>query len=187
MKKHIKWNSPMVLSFVFASALALGLNYVTNGLTNGLLFSVYRGSLSDPLFYVRLFLNDLGHANAQHYINNMMMILLVGPLLEEKYGAKNLLSIIVAVALVTGIAHIFIQGDTMLLGASGVVFAFILLASITGERKGGQIPITFILVALFYIGQQVYEGLFLQDNVSQITHILGGFLGALYGLVINRK
>ena len=73
-----------------------------------------------------------------------------------------------------------------LLGASGIVFAFILLSSIT-VREQGTIPLTFLLVALMYTGQQVYEGIFLSDNVSQITHIAGGAVGSCLGFVMNRR
>ncbi len=74
----------------------------------------------------------------------------------------------------------------MLLGASGVVFALILLSSFTCVREG-EIPLTFILVAIIYIGQQIYEGLFIQDNISNLTHILGGLVGAGLGFVMNRN
>ena len=74
----------------------------------------------------------------------------------------------------------------MLLGASGVVFAFILLASIT-SIKDGAIPLTFILVAAIYIGQQIYEGVAVQDNVSNLTHIIGGLTGSALGYVMNKN
>ena len=179
--KKIVFNSPVVLTF----ALTLLLNYLTGGWTNRFLFSVYRGSFADPLFYVRLFCHVLGHASISHYANNMVLFLLVGPLLEEKYGSKQLLSIIAAVALITGLVHVFFFGNTALLGASGVVFAFILLSSVTGSGKG--IPLTMIIVALIYISQQVYEGVTGVDNISQLTHIIGGTIGAVYGMMIRGK
>ena len=115
-----------------------------------------------------------------------MLILILGPLLEEKYGSKNILFVILTTALVTGIIHFIFFPDTRLLGASGVVFAFILLSSLTGNSKG-EIPLTFILVALIYIGQQVYEGIFVNDNVSNLTHIIGGIVGSVLGIVMNRN
>lgn len=183
--KKIVFNSPVVLSFAILSALSLLLNYLTGGWSNMYLFSVYRGSFTDPLFYVRLFCHVLGHANISHYANNMVLFLLVGPLLEEKYGSRQLFSIIAAVALITGLVHIFLPGNTALLGASGVVFAFILLSSVTGSGRG--IPLTMIIVALIYISQQVYEGVTSLDSISQLTHIIGGTIGAVYGMMIRGK
>ena len=110
---------------------------------------------------------------------------MVGPLLEEKYGSADLLFVILATALVTGIANFALFPRIQLLGASGVVFALILLSSFT-SMKEGEIPLTFILVAALYIGQQVYQGIFVNDNVSNLTHILGGLVGAGLGYVMNK-
>ena len=118
-------------------------------------------------------------------MNNMLLFLLVGPMLEEKYGSNRLLVIILVVALVTGIAHIIIAPNTMLLGASGVVFAFILLSAVTGSKEG--IPLTFIIVAVLYIGTQIYEGVFNIDNVSQLTHIIGGIIGGVFGMTLRKS
>lgn len=87
--KKISYNSPVVLSFAFISFIVLILNMVTKGKSNTLLFCTYRTSLADPLIYVRLFTHVLGHANIQHYINNMMLLLLIGPMLEEKIRFKK--------------------------------------------------------------------------------------------------
>lgn len=182
--KLIKYNSPVVLTFTFLSGLVLLLNYLTAGKSSVLLFSVYRGSLIDPLFYIRLFTHVLGHGDMAHYANNMLLFLLVGPMLEEKYGSLKLLYIMLIVAFVTGVVHI-IFFDTMLLGASGIVFAFILLASITGENDG--VPLTLIIVAIIYIGEQIYQGFAISDNVSQLTHIVGGILGAVSGMALRPK
>ena len=73
-----------------------------------------------------------------------------------------------------------------LCGASGVVFAFIVLASFTGFREG-EIPLSFILVTIIFIGQQVYEGIVLTDNISNMAHIVGGLVGAVIGYFLNKK
>lgn len=181
----ITFNSPVVLGFALISAGALAASILTGGASNALLFSVYKGSFTDPLFYVRLFTHVFGHVNITHYCNNMILFLLVGPLLEEKYGSSRLAGIIASVAFVTGVVHILLPGNTALLGASGVVFAFILLSSVTGSGKG--IPLTTIIVAIIYITQQVYEGVTAADNISQLTHIIGGTIGAVYGLTMKRR
>mgnify|MGYP000195915637 CR=1 FL=1 len=97
---RLQYNAPVTLTFALLSLLALLLGRLTDGWTNTYLFSVWRSSLSDILTYPRFFLHVLGHADYNHYIGNMMMILVVGPGLEEKYGSRNLLSVIVITALV---------------------------------------------------------------------------------------
>ena len=73
----------------------------------------------------------------------------------------------------------------MLLGASGIVFAFILIASIT-TREDHTIPVTFILVALLYLGQQIYQGIVEKDNISQMAHIVGGITGSVLGFALSK-
>lgn len=186
-KKHrlrITFNSPVILGFSFLCLLVLGLDMLTDGWTNAHLFSVYRSGWLDPLTYIRIWGHVLGHANWEHFIGNITLILIVGPLLEEKYGSGDLLVVMVATALVTGIVHIIFFPNTGLLGASGIVFALILLSSIT-SLKSGEIPITFILVALIYIGGEIYQGIFVEDNVSNLTHILGGVVGSGLGFFMT--
>lgn len=53
------------------------------------------------------------------------------------------------------------------------------------DFKEGEIHITFILVAAIFIGQQVYEGIAVQNNISNIAHIVGAIIG--YGLNVKAK
>ncbi len=185
-KLKISFNSPVILGFTLVCLAALILGMMTGGRTNNLLFSVYRSSLFSPLTYIRFVGHIFGHAGWEHFIGNIMLILVVGPLLEEKYGSSNLLFVILTTALVTGIVNFALFPRVQLLGASGVVFALILLSSFTSIKEG-SIPLTFILVAALYIGQQVYEGIFVNSNVSNLTHILGGLVGAGLGFAMNRN
>lgn len=185
-KLKISFNSPVILSFTILCFLVMILNIMTRGFTNQIFFSVYRSSLLSLWTYVRFFGHVLGHAGWSHFFGNITLILVVGPLLEEKYGSANMLFVVLATALTTGVVHFIFFPRVMLLGASGVVFAMILLSSFTCVKEG-EIPLTFILVAVIYIGQQVYEGIFVQNNVSNLTHILGGMVGAALGYVMNKN
>lgn len=187
MKKvKITFNSPVVLGFIFISLGVLILGFLTRGTSNELLFMTYHSSLTNPLTYVRLFTHVLGHSGWAHYIGNASYILLLGPALEEKYGSGKVLQVILITALVTGVVNYILFWNVSLCGASGVVFAFILMTSFT-SFKSGEIPLTVILVAIVFLGQQVYEGIFLQDNISNLSHILGGIVGAVVGYKLNRK
>lgn len=189
MKKNglkISFNSPVVLSFTAICFIALVLNWITKGYTNNLLFSVYHSSLTQPLTYIRFFGHIAGHANWNHFIGNITLLLVIGPLLEEKYGSLNILFVILSTALVTGIVNYIFFPNIQLLGASGVVFAFILLSPITSFKEG-TIPLTLILVAVIYIGGQIYDCIFVNDNVANLTHILGGMVGASLGIIMNKN
>ena len=179
------YNSPVILTFALLSLAVLGLGELTGGWSTGAFFCVYRSSLLDPGTYVRLFGHVLGHADLAHYVGNMMVILLVGPMVEEKYGSKALLEMIAITAVVTGLVHVLFSG-TALLGASGVAFMLIVLSSVTSVEEG-KIPLTLVAVVVLFLGDQVVAGVLEPDGVSQLTHIVGGLLGAAFGLVLGRR
>jgi len=180
----VQYNSPVVLTYTLLCFVVLLLNMLTRGWTNNYLFSVYSGSLKDPLFYVRMLGHIFGHANFEHFFNNFIIILLAGPMLEEKYGSKNMIAMGLITALVTGIIHVLIA-DTRLLGASGVGFTMILLSSFVNLKRG-RIPVTLLLCVVVFIGREVANGIMVADNVSRLTHILGGLCGAVFGFYVNK-
>ena len=182
----IRFNAPVILGFALLSLLTLLLGKITDGATTYRYFSVYRASLSDPLTYVRFFGHVLGHANYEHYMGNMLLLLLVGPGIEEKYGHKTTALCIALTALVTGLVQFIFFPHTALLSASGIVFMMIVLSSFTEMGKEG-IPVTLILVVIFYLGGEVTDGLTSADNVSQLTHIIGGLCGLIYGFSIKKR
>ena len=185
-KLRITFNAPLVLGFALACLAATLLGQVTGNSSTRSLFSTYRTSIGDPLMYIRLFTHVLGHADFSHLIGNMAYILLLGPGLEEKYGWRKLLAVVLVTAVITGVIHNLLFPYTALLGASGVVFAFILLTSFT-EFREGEVPLTFILVAVIYLGQQVWDAVAVRDNVSNLSHIIGGLVGGGAGYLLNRK
>ena len=182
---RLQYNSPVVLSFALISLAALLLGVFTGGRSTSLLFSVYRSPLSEPLTWPRFVLHVLGHSGYQHYIGNMMMILVVGPPLEEKYGSRALLWAICITALVSGLVQWLFFPHTALLGASGIVFMMIVMSSLSG-MKDGYIPITLILVLILYVGGEIVDGVVLSDNISQLTHVIGGICGAFLGLSMRK-
>ena len=183
---RLQYNSPVVLSFAALSLLALVLNAVTGGWSNRTLFSVYRASLLSPLTWLRLFTHVLGHSGAQHFFGNMLLFLVVGPPMEEKYGSRRLLLAILVTAAVTGIVEMLFFPGRALLGASGVVFLLIVLSSLSGMRDG-RLPLTLLLVAVLYVGREVVQMIAVRDNISQLAHILGGLCGGAFGYVFRRK
>jgi membrane associated rhomboid family serine protease len=111
-------------------------------------------------------------------------MLLIGPILEEKYGSKQMFYMIVLTALFGGLLNA-IFFDTGLIGASGVVFMMIVLASFVNVQRG-TLPLTFLLVLVLYIGQEVVQA-FSNDSISQFAHIMGGGAGALFGFMVPPK
>lgn len=182
----IKYNAPTTLTFTIVCAAVLLLDTVFPGLVEGW-FSVPgrggfdAGSIRD---YLRLFTHILGHADLTHFLSNFSFILLLGPILETNYGSGGLLIMTLITAIVTGLLNILIF-STGLMGASGIVFMMILLSSFTNFNKG-EVPLTFILVLVLYLGREVVNA-FTANNISEFGHIIGGLCGSIFGYLKPAK
>lgn len=188
MKKRsitILYNSPVILTFALLSLLALALGKLTGGWTTQNLFCVYRSPLTDLLTYPRFFLHVLGNPDFAACCTNIVIMLAVGPMAEERFGSKRLLLAIAVTALVTGLVLWFFFPNAVLMGASGVVFMLIVLASFAGVR-GGTIPLTLILVLALYLGGEIVQAVTGEAGLQQLTHIAGGVVGVIFGFWSSR-
>lgn len=179
---HLSYNSVVILSFFFISLFSLILNYLTKGKSNKALFSSYRSNMLSPLTYVRLVTHIFGHVDWSHFMNNFLYILLIGPMIEEKYGSINLVIMILVTAIITGILNTLFS-NKRILGASGIVFMLIVLSSFVNITTD-KVPITLILICIFYIVNEIISGIFKKDNVSHIGHIIGAVFGFVFGFYI---
>lgn len=179
---YLSYNSVIILSFFFISLFALILNYLTKGKSNILLFSSYRSSIFNPLTYLRLITHIFGHASWNHFMNNFLYILLIGPMIEEKYGSINLIIMILSTAVITGILNTLFS-KKRILGASGIVFMLIILSSFVNITTG-KIPVTLILICIFYVVNEIISGIFKKDDISHIGHLIGAVCGFVFGFYI---
>lgn len=187
MKKIISkldYNAPAILTFTLIAFVVQLISSFPGTAKFHNLFCVYRDSLINPLFYIRLFTHVIGHSGWAHFMGNFSFILILGPMLEEKYGSRRLTFMMAVTAVLTAAINI-VFFNVKLCGASGIVFMFILLAS-CGNIKEKKIPVTLILAAVFYIGQELINSLG-ADNISQLSHILGGLIGAAFGFMFAPK
>lgn len=179
--EYLQYNSVLILTFFFISLGALILKYVTFEKSNKILFSSYRSSLLSPLTYVRMFTHALGHRDWKHFSNNFLYILLIGPMIEEKYGTINLLIMMLITAGITGIIN-HIIGRKRILGASGIVFMLIMMSSFV-NIQAGKVPITLILIFIFYIVNEIIDGVLKKDDISHSGHIIGAICGTIFGFL----
>ena len=178
---RIKYNAPIVLSFTFISVGVLVLSLTMYpSLTRDWFMVPGKEHFSPRRIQnlVTLFTHVIGHGNWDHLFSNFTLILLIGPILEEHYGSFSLFFMIAVTALITGALNVLLF-STGLLGASGVLFMMILLASFTNFNKD-EIPLTFILIMVLYLGREFIDS-FNNNNISQFAHIVGGFCGSLFG------
>ena len=192
---RLKYNSPVIISYTLICCIVSILITTLDGDTSvtqkigpiGQIFSVGGDfDFSNPISYFRIFSHIIGHINLMHFFNNFMLILLIGPILEEKYGSNKLLLMILSTAIITGIIQTLFFGS-LLLGASGIAFMMIVLISMS-NFKSGEVPITFLLIAFLYLGKEVLESFSVQkDSVSHFAHITGGICGGIFGFIDSSK
>lgn len=203
MKKKFKltYNAPVTLTFAILSVFILLLDkYLLGGHLISPIFTAparigkhIQTASGDMLIgfnyksvldYFRLFTHVLGHSDWNHLLGNFAYILLLGPLLEERYGSKMLLLMIVVTAFVTGVINVCLIPRT-LLGASGIVFMLIVLASITNIEKN-VIPLSFVFVVVLFLGRELINAP-KTENISTVAHIAGGLCGSMFGFMVAPK
>lgn len=184
MKKpslKITFNSPAVLSFTFLCLAVWAIDSLTGHRLVSSVFRVYGSSLRDPLTIPRMFLHVAGHSGFSHLAGNLMYILILGPMLEEKYGTGQIVLLFAVTAFITGFLSWLIEPNVAMCGASGIVFAMIMMASVT-QVKAHELPLTLVMTVLFYAGQQVFEWVTVGGGVAYGSHLLGGCVGLFFGL-----
>ena len=179
----LKYNAPATLTFALAATIVLLIDqYIMPGLIEALFTA--EGSLTfqfdDVPAYVRMFTHVFGHAGWDHLLSNLTLILLLGPVLEEKYSSKSVAWMIVFTAFVNGLVNALFF-DTALMGSSGIAFMMILMVSFA-NIKAGEFPLTAILVVGLYLVKEILA-IFRYDDISQVSHIIGASCGAVFGFV----
>jgi len=137
-------------------------------------------SFTNPSFFIRLISYIIVHGGWGHLMGNLMIILLIGPLLEEKYRSDQLLIMILITAVSTGLLNAILFSNS-LIGGSGIAFMLILLGSFSNIRSK-EIPLTFLIISVLFIGREIASSLKI-DQISQFSHLAGGFIGACYGFI----
>lgn len=190
---RITFNSPVILTFCLVCAIILLLDktvLVSKNFIAGI-FSVPGGFRAEVPFnsksvldYIRLIIHVFGHADWTHLAGNLTFILLLGPLLEERYGSPMIALMMTVTAFVTGVLNACFM-PTPLFGASGIAFMLIILASFTSISKN-EVPLSFILVFIVFLGSEIFSGGD-KTNISVVAHVTGGLCGSLFGFMIAPK
>ncbi|MBQ9205820.1 MAG: rhomboid family intramembrane serine protease [Treponema sp.] len=203
MKKKLKvtYNAPVTLTFAILCVVILLMNDFLLGKhlipalftaparigTKGTVGEIIKDvgfNYKSVLDYFRLFLHIFGHTDWNHLLGNFSFILLLGPLMEERYGSKMVALMFVVTAFVTGVINVCLIPHP-LLGASGIVFMLIVLASITTLDKN-VIPLSFIFVVAIYLGRELINAP-KSENIATVAHIAGGLCGSLFGFMVAPK
>ena len=148
---------------------------------------------SNPMDYFRLVSHIFGHASWDHIKANIIIIYILGISLEKICGHTRMFLVILFTAVVTGALYIMFPSKPPisnpnvivgLLGASGIASAFVLLIPAVC-RDGEGIPGEFFIIAPIFIAIEIGNASN-PDNVSQMTHIIGGVCGAVFGFATTK-
>ena len=88
----LKFNSPVILGFSLICVAVFVLDKVMVG-TLMPYFTLGNVNTSSALSLLTLFTHVIGHASIEHLMGNLTFILLLGPIVEEKYGDSRTLFI----------------------------------------------------------------------------------------------
>ncbi len=177
---YFQYNAVVTLSTFFISLFVLVLHYTTKGKSTSRWFSTQRASLLKPRTYIRLFTHALGHSDWGHFSRNFSTILLLGPLIEEKYGSINLLIMFLITAFLAGVVN-FIIGKSNMKGASCLTYMLIVLSAFA-NFDGTKIPLTLVLIILFYIVNEIID-FRKKDNIAHYSHLIGALCGVVFGII----
>jgi membrane associated rhomboid family serine protease len=174
---RLQVDSPLVLSFAAACVVVQALTPLLPGVKAACFAVSKRPSLS-PAGAISLLGHVLGHADWAHLQQNAVLLLLAGPACESALGAPRLCKIIGCTALTTAATHIALgPAGSVQLGASGVVFALILLNGCL-ERRADGLPLTFVASAALWLGRELGQS---QPGVARTAHLSGAAIGTYFG------
>ena len=120
---------------------------------------------------------------------NLTALLLVGPSVERSLGSLHLLWLMLVVALGSATAHMLVVGHDgpALQGASAIVLACILMHSMESANKG-QIPVSFFLTAILFLGDDIYHLVYKQRDLrTPLVLWTGAVVGAVMGWTVLRR
>ncbi len=173
--------------YAFLCFCAFGLDYYTGGGMTDSIFSVYRSTeMMDPRMYMRFIFHVCGYNDLQIFFRDILLILAIGPYVEKKSTSMGVLLMIGLVAFFTSIVHFFLFPGISIMGARGVITAFLIIASHTG-KEDGCIPLSFIgaiLAAFGYYGMMAYMG---GGDSYTMACVAEGLIGAIIGAAFTFK
>lgn len=152
-----------------------------------------------PILFVRghyfwqLFTYMFMHGSWSHLLSNMIGLIFFGLYVERQTGSKEFLLFYLLCGILCGAASLGIYAlagywQILLVGASGAVYAVLLLFAVLFPRSTifvfGLIPVPAPILVAVYAGIEVYDQLFgMKQGVAHLTHLSGFAAAWLFCLV----
>jgi len=123
------------------------------------------------------------HGNINHLFSNIVPLFILGLLLRS-YGKAYFAQTTIALTLLSGLLTWIFSPSSLLVGASGLVFAYFSYLIAKAIRKKTPLTILIALVVIITYGYLFFSLASIQQGVSWTGHACGfasGILLALYG------
>ncbi len=142
---------------------------------------------SKPFEIWRYFSAIFIHGSFLHLILNLFGLLFFGFILEHEISSKKFLIVFLLTGIFSSIVSVFFYDKV--LGASGAIFGII--GILTMLRPGMvvwafSIPMPLFIASILWAIADIL-GIFFPENIANIGHLAGLFLGLVIGFYIRRK
>ena len=138
-------------------------------------------------WYWQFFTYMFEHGSFYHLFSNMLALLIFGVALERAIGSREFVLYYLLAGTLSGIAayisYYLGNVNTVLLGASGAVYAVMLLFAVIFPNSKvflfGILPISTPLLVIIYFFIEFFSQ-FSSDGIAHSIHLFGLFFGYLY-------
>lgn len=199
----IKYDSPVILTFAIASFIVFALDFFVFKKDFIKEFFVCHASkvfgdyeaFNFKAFpdYPKMIFHELGSTSWHSLLTGILIIMILGPSVEEKFGSVFTGLMIFMTSLISGILTATISHYT-LTGSTGVIFTFMILSLITDISKKSFSLSAFFIFVVFIAIQLLESGneeknfiLFMQKNTGLFIEMIGGICGSLFGFMVTPK
>jgi uncharacterized protein len=133
----------------------------------------------------RIITSIFAHSTLVHLLSNLFALGLFGLILEGRIGPKRVLYLFLGAGILVNIFSTYERS----LGASGAIYAILGTLVVLRPKmiiwvEGLPMP---TIVAGFVWFFQDFFGIFIPDNVGNIAHLTGLFIGIIYGFTIQKQ
>lgn len=193
-------NRKFPYSYWNVTSIFIAINFIMFCLTGFLfpslkyIFSLIPSYILYRHYYWQFLTYMFTHATVSHFIFNMLSLYIFGTAVERRIGSREFLLYYLLTGVLSGVASYAMfylaNTNTVLLGASGAIYALLMLFSVLYPRSViyvfGLIPVQAPLLIILYFIIELISGLTAHDGVAHMTHLSGLIFGLLYIVVRMR-
>lgn len=187
-------------SYWNVTSIFIAINFIMFCLTGFLfpslkyIFSLVPSYILYRHYYWQFLTYMFTHATVSHFIFNMLSLYIFGTAVERRIGSREFILYYLLTGVLSGVASYAMfymaNTNTVLLGASGAIYALLMLFSVLYPRSViyvfGLIPVQAPLLIILYFIIELISGLSAHDGVAHMTHLSGLVFGLLYIIIRMR-